>query len=225
MLAEKSVLRDIHLVAVLRLEHLSSVDIQHVQAGAAHRRRAIVGDIEVERPIAVDVRQRHRHAAELADQSRISDLLEMALPIVEVKSVLECGCSFRVLTSSGGHEQVRMTVAIGIEKDGADILRDAVLRQQLLVAPGEASVGLLNQNRAGLILGAADEDVVQPIAVDIGDGHQRSFGRKHLRHQTLTIEVHVIVFVVNERKFRPIGDVRHQLSNRLRRRRASGRRS
>src|SRR3989442_437965 len=106
MLPEKSVRGDIHLITIFGLEHLSSVDIQDVQAGAAHCSRTIVGDIKVERAVAVDVRQRHRHASELADQSRISDFLEMASAVVEE----EPGASAQRV-----HQQIEVAIAINID--------------------------------------------------------------------------------------------------------------
>ena len=106
MLPEKSVRGDIHLITIFGLEHLSSIDIQHVQAGAAHGRRTIVGDIKVERAVAVDVRQRHRRASELANQSRICDFLEMALAVVEE----EPGASAQRV-----HQQIKVAVTINID--------------------------------------------------------------------------------------------------------------
>src|SRR6266403_4724423 len=107
-----------------------------------------------------------------------------------------------------------MPVSIRVEEDRADVLRDTVFGQQLLVALHEAAILLLEQDCAWLVLGAADEYVVESITVDVRNRHQRTLGREHLRHQRLPVEIDVLVFVMNERKRCPLSDVGEELLRR-----------
>ena len=95
-----------------------------------------------------------------------------------------------------------MPVAVGVEKSRAHILGGTVCGEQFFIAAPEASIALLNQHRARLILCSADKDVVQPVAVDVRHCHHRAFGGQHLRHQSLAVEIHVVVLVVHEREGR-----------------------
>ena len=100
-----------------------------------------------------------------------------------------------------------MTIAVGVEEHRAQVLRQAILLEQLLVGADEPAVGLLDQQLARLTLRAADEHVVQPVAVHICHRQHRPFGREQLRDQGLAVEVHEIVLAVRVRKPDLIGDI------------------
>src|SRR5205085_10507875 len=68
----------------------------------------------------------------------------------------------------------------------------------------------LDQQRARLTLGAADEHVVQPVAVDIAHRHHRPFGRDELRDQGLAVEVGEFVLPMNVGQLDAVADVREE---------------
>src|SRR5204863_64908 len=72
---------------------------------------SVIGHIEVEVAIAINVRQSHRHAGEAALQSRLrSSLAKMTLPIVEKKPHAR---------TDPAHQQVQVAVAIDIRENRA----------------------------------------------------------------------------------------------------------
>ena len=100
-----------------------------------------------------------------------------------------------------------MTVAVGVEEHGAQVLRHAVLLEQLLVGAHEPAVALLDQQLPRLSLGPSDEHVVQSVAVHVGHRHHRPFGREQLRDQRLAVEVDELVFAVDVRESNLVGNV------------------
>ena len=68
---------------------------------------------------------------------------EVAPPVVEIQPVLKRRRAFAVFTPAAHDVQIGMAVTIGVEENGAEILRERVLRELLLAAADEASVALL----------------------------------------------------------------------------------
>src|SRR5687767_7878343 len=166
--------------SVVLEEHAPRIDsVATRNAAPAHE--------EIDRPISVKITGSNARTAEPEWRYPSHGFREGAYAVIQVKPAFERRRTFRILTPACDDVEIRMTIAVGVEKDGADVFGDAVLRQELLVASREGPVCALNEDFAGLSLGAADENVVKRIAVDVGDGHQRPFGRQHLGHQALAL--------------------------------------
>ena len=73
--------------AVDRCDHRSARNLIDLDAHAecvSHRRGAVIGDIKVQIPVAIDISQRHRHAACVRGQASLSrDLAEAAFAVVQ----------------------------------------------------------------------------------------------------------------------------------------------
>src|SRR5205807_8049182 len=63
---------------------LNLVDLDAHAERVPHRRGAVIGDIQIEVPISVDIRQGHRHAARAGAETGLSrDFLEAAMSVVQ----------------------------------------------------------------------------------------------------------------------------------------------
>ena len=100
-----------------------------------------------------------------------------------------------------------MPVAVGVEEHGPEVFRHPVLREQGLVGAHEPAVGLLDEELPGLILRAAEERVVQSVAVHVGYRHERPLGRDQLGNQALAIEVHELVLAMHVGEPEAVRDV------------------
>ena len=100
-----------------------------------------------------------------------------------------------------------MPVAVGVEEHGPEVFRHPVLREQSLVGAHEPAVGLLDEELPGLILRAAEEHVVQSVAVHVGHRHERPLGRDQLGDQPLAVEVHEIVLPVHVGEPQAVRDI------------------
>ena len=144
---------------------------QHaLRVGAVAPRHDSTTDKEVDVPVAVVIGRDDARAARSLRREVPLGLVELAMAVVEVESVLQRRSALRVFVAATDDIEVRPAVAIGVEKHGAEILRERVGRKDRLVGAGEASVALLNEELSRLTFGAADEDVVESIAVHVADG-------------------------------------------------------
>ena len=75
-----------HRTAVDRGDHRAArnlVDLDPHAECVSHRRGAVIGDIKVQSAVAIDISQRHRHAACVGKQSGLGrDLAETAFAVV-----------------------------------------------------------------------------------------------------------------------------------------------
>ena len=91
-----------------------------------------------------------------------------------------------------------MPVAVGIEEHRIDVLGEAVRPEGALLAGSERPVTLLQVEPPGLPFGAADVDVVQPVAVDVADGQGGPFPRQQMWYERLAVVVVERVLLVLE---------------------------
>ena len=97
-------------IAIFGQDHLATVHIHHRESRGANRRRAIIGHVEVQIAVVVDVRQGQGRCAELARQAALSRFAEPSIAFIQEKP--------------GPHadaidQQVQVTVAIDIREHRA----------------------------------------------------------------------------------------------------------
>src|SRR2546426_396084 len=86
--------------------------------------------------------------------------VEMPVAVVDVEPVLERVGVTPELVAAAHDVEVRMSVAVGVEEDRVDVLGKTIRLERRLRAGAERAVALLDEQAAGLPLGAADVDVV-----------------------------------------------------------------
>src|SRR5437762_5645183 len=96
--------------------------------------------------------------------------MKLAVAVVQIEPILQRWRALGVFVAAANDVEVRSTVAIGVEEHGAEVFRKRVSREDRLVGAGEAAVAPLKQELSRLPLRATDEDVVESIAVQVGDG-------------------------------------------------------
>ena len=90
--------------------------------------------------------------------------------VVEIEPVAErFGFSLPFVPGANDVE-VNIAIRIGIEKYGIDIFVEAVCLKEPLAGGLEAAAGCLKQKRGRLPSGTSDEDVIEPVLVNITDG-------------------------------------------------------
>ncbi len=92
--------------------------------------------------------------------------------------------------------EVGVAVAVGVEESGISILEGRIGAEIGLKFPLETTIGPLQEKRRDLPLGPADVHIFEPVAIHVGHGDFRPFGRYQKRHQTFAVEVVVSVFLV-----------------------------
>jgi hypothetical protein len=202
------------------------VDEEHARPRHAVRARgAAAADEQVDVAVAVVVRGGDARAAARLGGERADRLAEAPAARVEVEPVLERRRAVGEVVPAAHHVQVGATVAVGVEEHGAHVLGDGVGLEQAGVAAHEAAVTLLDEQLAGLLLGAPEVEVVEPVAVHVGHRGRRPLGRQHARQQALAVEVdEVAVLPVHERHGAAIGHVGEHRTGRRRRWRRGRRR-
>src|SRR3989441_11488076 len=105
---------------------------------------------------------RDRHAGAALGETRegLRIPVEMPVAVVDVEPVLECVGVAPELVAAAHDVEVRMPVAVGVEEDRVDVLGKTIRLERRLPAGAERAVALLDEQAAGLPLGAADVDVV-----------------------------------------------------------------
>jgi hypothetical protein len=94
----------------------------------------------------------------------------MTVAIVEIKMIVEEWVASRVLDPSSDEEEVRLAVAIHVDESDIHVVGFACLGRGLVGSECELSVGLAQVERASLAGCTGDENVIDPIAVHVGDG-------------------------------------------------------
>src|SRR3954465_8512064 len=97
-------------------------------------RHASTTDEDVGGAVAVEIRRHHARAADGDGRNRADRLSEISLAVVQIQAILEWRRALRELAAAGGDIQIDVTIAIGIEERGADVLAAAVRREQLPIA-------------------------------------------------------------------------------------------
>src|SRR2546430_16699502 len=81
-----------------------------------------------------------------------------------------------------------MPIPIRVEEHRVDVFAQTVGLKGALGARAERAVASLDEEPAGLPLGAPDIDVVAAVAVDVADGQGGAFARQEVRDQGLAVE-------------------------------------
>src|SRR2546430_4077108 len=76
-----------------------------------------------------------------------------------------------------------MPIPIRVEEHRVDVFAQTVDLKRALRARAERAVASLDEEPAGLPLGAPDVDVVAAVAVDVADGQGGPFARQEVRDQ------------------------------------------
>ena len=155
-------------------------------------------DEEVEIAVSVEVSRNDAGAVLEEVGQAVHGTVEVALTVAQVEPVPERFVVTPVLVSSADDVQVRMSVAVGIEEGGRDVFVEAVRLENPVVARAEPAIGLLQEQPPRLVLGAADKEVVQAVAVHVTGGEGGSFGREQVRHERLAVVVEEPVLLVRE---------------------------
>ena len=115
--------------------------------------------------------------------------LEAAVAVAQVEAVVEPGITLVVSDAAGADQQIDMAVAVGVEEERADVVGVLDLCPGLAGSGRETAVRPAEEKRAGLPERAGDEDIVDPVAVHVGDRQ----GGRHLpeaaRQQALAEEL------------------------------------
>src|SRR4051812_17364198 len=97
------------------------------------------------------------------------------MSIVDVETILQRIGVARELVATAHDIKIRVSIAVRVEEDRVDVLREAVAAKRRLLAGLKRSVGALDIQSAGLPFRAAEVDVVESIAVHVSDGDRRTF--------------------------------------------------
>src|SRR2546425_469754 len=149
-------------------------------------------------PVAVPV-PRHDAGATLRktrEGQRVP--VEMPTAVVQVEPVLKGGVVLLELVAAAHDVEIGMPIPIRVEEHRVDVFAQTVGLKGALGARAERAVASLDEEPAGLPLGAPDVDVVAAVAVDVADGQGGAFARQEVRDQRLAVEVVEAILLVGE---------------------------
>src|SRR5438094_7996033 len=102
--------------------------------------------------------------------------MELPVAVVQIEPVLEGGVVLLELVAPADDVEIGTPVAVGVEEHRVDVLTQAVDLERALRAVADRAVAPLDEEPAGLPLGASHADVVTAVAVHVSDGQGRPFG-------------------------------------------------
>ncbi len=147
--------------------------------------------------MARKIPRRHRRFARQHFRQRLGIAHEAAAPLVDIEAVLQPARRGCAVIATARHVEVRQAVAIGIEEQRAPVVVVLVGRPGLpLGGFHEAAVLLLQEELARHTGRAANEDVIQPVAVDVRHGDGRALARQHVGQQGLDVVIDQIAGLV-----------------------------
>src|SRR3989442_10892551 len=126
-------------------------------------------------PVAVQVPRQDAGAALRKTREGQRVPVEMPTAVVQVEGVLEGGVILLDLVAAAHDVEIGMPIPIGVEEHRVDVFAQTVRLKCALRARAERAVAPLDEEPAGLPLGAPDVDVVAAAAVDVADGQGGPF--------------------------------------------------
>ena len=139
--------------------------------------------------------------------------MEVPVAVVQVQPVLQRLVIPPELVAAAHDVQVRMPVAVRVEKDRVDVLAQTVRLERGLGTHAERAVALLKKEAPRLPFGAPDVDVVQPVAIHVADRQGGSLGRQEVGDQRLAVVVVeriLLVLEVDRKLLRHVGKGRQR---------------
>src|SRR5439155_26776192 len=122
-------------------------------------------DEQIEMTVAVEVARDHAGPALREARQGQSVAVEVPVAVVQVQPVLQRLVIPPELVAAAHDVQVRMPVAVRVEKDRVDVLAQTVRLERGLGTHAERAVALLKKEAPRLPFGAPNVDVVQPVAI------------------------------------------------------------
>ena len=164
-------------------------------------------DEDIRTAVAVEVADRDTGAILEDVRNGVARALEVPVTVIQIKTRSKCVFPAPELVSAADHEQVRKTVAVGVEKRGADVFVQTVGSDRGLIGSAEGAVLLLNEEFSGLPLRSANIEIVEAVAVHIPYRQSWTFGGDDVRQQWLAIVIVEAVLLVVEADTAAIRDV------------------
>ena len=164
---------------------------------------------EIDVAVTVVIGRHHPRPAVVLGGQAAGGFVETTPSVVQIEPVLERRRECRVFAASANDVEVGVPIAVGNEEHRAQVFRDGILLEQPppRIRAHEPPVPLLDEERPRLPFRAADEEVIEPIAIHVAHSDDRTFGREHLGNQQLPVEIDEVVFVVDEIEADLAGDV------------------
>src|SRR5579859_409885 len=117
----------------------------------------------------------------------------MAFAVVEVEAGLQQGIVDGELVAAGGDEEVGVAVAVCVEEEGGAVVLPGIFCDSGLGTGDEGAVGGLQEELGGVAFCAADEAIVETVAVDIGFCHGGAAAGEIVQQKRLLVEVVIVV--------------------------------
>jgi len=121
---------------------------------------------------------------------------EMAVTVIEEEAVLHLPGIGGMVIAAGADEEIGEAVVVGIEEQDGLVFEIGELVEGGLSGFDEASGRVLEIELAGVTGGAADKDIGEAVAVDIGGGGFGAFPGKQFGKITFVEEIDIVVFLV-----------------------------
>src|SRR6185312_11831459 len=121
---------------------------------------------------------------------------EAAVAVVEEEAVLHLAAIGGMTVAGGADEQIGVAVAIGVEEADGSVLEVGELVKGGLGRLEELAGRGLEIELTRVSWGAADKDIGETVAVDIGGIGPGSLAGEHFREVAFVKEIDVIVFLV-----------------------------
>ena len=182
--------------------HVGELSLAVVPQQVAARRGAVLSrddaraDEQVDVAVAVEIAGHHARSVVEERGQRARCLAERAVAVVEVQPVEQRVVLARELVAGAHDVEIEIAIAVGVEERGVHVLGQAVGGDAGLGDRAEGATLLLNEQRTGLPLRAADVHVVEPVAVHVADGERGPLGRQPVRHERLAAVVEELVLAV-----------------------------
>src|SRR5579859_2909221 len=121
---------------------------------------------------------------------------EVAVAVIEEEAVLHLPAIGGLVIAAGSDEEVGVAVVVGVEEEDGLVFEVRELEEGGLRFFDEPAGGGLEVELTGVCGGAADIDVGEAVAVDVGAGGFWPFAGEEFRQVVFVVKIDVIVFLV-----------------------------